>query len=174
MKPSMFISSVTMLQWGVMNCRALSFYSCFHFWISITECARLWVMDQMLCFLFIFFCWFTSGLQQSLSSILVLVMVWNWVCLFVAFLSLTLILLEQLIFTLVSACVALLSGDSCAHGFLSLIEQYPGVGGWEVIHSKSGGHKTFCIKIESLQFPLFMLCVACLCLSIHYTSFAHT
>lgn len=59
----------------------------------------------------------------------------------------TLILLEQLIFFLAypsslyrCLCVALLSGDSCAHGLLLLVES--GVGGWEVIHSKSGGHKT--------------------------------
>lgn len=43
-----------------------------------------------------------------------------------------------------------------------------------MIHSKSGGHKTFCIKIESLQFPLFMLRVACLCLSVSTALPLHT
>lgn len=39
-------------------------------------------------------------------------------------------------------CLWCLSGDSCARRFLSLAERDPGVGSWEAIHSKSGGHKT--------------------------------
>lgn len=38
-------------------------------------------------------------------------------------------------------CMLYVAGDGCAHRFLTLAERDPGVGSWEVRHSKSGGHK---------------------------------
>lgn len=39
-------------------------------------------------------------------------------------------------------CMLMLYLDSCAGRFFSLVERDPGIGSWEVIHSKSGGRKT--------------------------------
>lgn len=41
-----------------------------------------------------------------------------------------------------SKCMLMLYLDSCAGRFFSLVERDPGVGSWEVMHSKSGGRKT--------------------------------
>lgn len=61
--------------------------------------------------------------------------------------------------------------DSCDRRLYSLVAHDPGVGSWEVIHSKSGGRKN--TKIESLSFLLFLLYIATPSLTVLFL-FLHT